>query len=100
MAIVNDNIITRSTSGRVGHVVFKRYKDYTVMSKVPDMSNVVFSKKQKQNHLVMAGATAYGKSIIADPKRKAAYAKENGIKLSVVFHTAVKEYYDNLKKKK
>ena len=39
MAVVKD-FLTKGLSGKVGDLVFKRYKDKTVIQKYPDMSQI------------------------------------------------------------
>lgn len=95
MAIVN-NPFLQNASGSVGRMlVFKKYYDKTVVSKMPDMSKRVLSEKQKESNERMRLATIYAKYL---------YATEEGkikarIRLKVaahksLFHALVKEHLD------
>jgi hypothetical protein len=99
MAIV-DNIYMKNASGSIGkQLVFKRYYDKTVISKMPDMSRRVLSEKQIESNERMWLATKWAKAWnkIEEEKVKAR------IRLKVpahksVFHALVKEYLDKHKK--
>ena len=95
MATVN-NPFLQNASGSVGRMlVFKKYYDKTVVSKMPDMSKRVLSEKQKESNERMRLATIYAKYL---------YATEEGkikarIRLKVpahksLFHALVKEHLD------
>ena len=95
MAIVN-NIFLKNASGSIGkELVFKRYYDKTVVTKMPDMSRRVLSPKQIESNERMRLAT----------KRAKAWYKieEERIKVRIrlklpahksLFHAMVKEYLD------
>ena len=91
MAISKDNMITATLSGKVGNVIFKNYRDKTVMSKRPDMSKVVKSDKQLQNQVLFSAAHLFAKDIIADPAKKLAFSKTIP-KGKMVYHAAVSKY--------
>lgn len=91
MAISKNNIVTESLSGKVGNVIFKNYNNKTVISKYPDMSNVVKTEKQKENQLQFKAAQAYAKSIISDPEKKLAFIKTIP-KDKTVYHAAISKY--------
>lgn len=81
-------------SGTLHGQVFKSYSYGTVVSKVPDMSNIVPSEKQKTERRKFREAVAYAKQIIADPTKKAemAYRTPPG---KLVYHQAIREYLAN-----
>jgi hypothetical protein len=98
MAIV-DNIYMKNVSGSIGkELVFKRYYDKTVVTKMPNMSKRVLSEKQIESNERMWLATKLAKAWnkIEEEKIKAR------IRLKVpahksVFHALVKEYLDKHK---
>jgi hypothetical protein len=77
--------------GRVGEIVFKKYGNRMVASRIPDMSGIKPTKKQKAKRSRFKEAVAYAQSIIRDPEKKAAYKKtlKRG---KTVYHSAIKEY--------
>lgn len=91
MAISKDNIVTEALSGKLGNVIFKHYGDKTVISKKPDMSNVVKTAKQIENQYRFSAAQAYAKRIVADPDKKAAFMKTIS-KGKTVYHAAISQY--------
>jgi hypothetical protein len=74
-----------------GIVVIKHWRGRTVITTFPDMSRVVYSQKQKAEQKRFAEAVAYAKSIIRDPRKKAAYQAKvpRGKK---VFNAAIADY--------
>jgi len=97
MAIVRNNDITKGLSGKFGQMIFKNYGDKTVVCPVPNMSNLVHSKKQLANQDNMKAANEFGKKVIASPQRKAACMKLKGVNSSKAYHAAVQEFYDALR---
>ena len=62
-------------SGQLGkQLVFKRYKDKTVVTKMPDMSRVNPSPLQLLYKKDFKAAVAYARAINKDPEKKRAYA--------------------------
>lgn len=94
MAEVKDNIITQGMSGNVGkQIVFKRYGNRTIVSKMPDMSNVKKSKKQKDQNLKFREAAGYARSQMANPVSKAEYqAKVKGMQRA--YNLAIADFYN------
>jgi hypothetical protein len=76
--------------GRVGEIVFKKYGNRMVASRIPDMSGIKPTKKQKAKRSHFKEAVVYAQSI-RDPEKKAAYKKtlKRG---KQVYHSAIKEY--------
>ena len=96
-----DNYITDGIRGQVGKkLVFKRYKNKTIISKFPDMSRVKPSKAQKKKRTVFAKAVLYAQSILGNPKLKAAKDKERRKKGRTLYHHLIGEYILSLKNKK
>jgi hypothetical protein len=95
MAIIN-NLILINASGSIGkELVFKRYYDKTVVSKMPDMSKRVLTEKQMECNERMRLATIYAKAWYK--------LKDERIKMRIrlnlpahksLFHALVKEHLD------
>lgn len=91
MARIQNGSILSGVSGKVGGIVIKQYRTGPVASKIPDMSNVKATKKQKAKRSLFKEAVAYAQQIIRDPERKAAY-KATLRRGRSVYHTAIAEY--------
>ena len=92
MAQSTTSVILHTMRGAIGkQIVVKQYRNKTVITAYPDMSNVKPSKLQKQKRKKFAAAIGYAQSIINDPVKKAAYAKKlkRGAR---VYNAAIKEY--------
>src|SRR5688572_21010823 len=92
MAIVQLNSALRSIRGRIGDVVFKTYPDKIVMTRVPRFDGYVPTAAQRDRRACLRAATAYAKSVYADPEAKAglvARAKKLGRQ---PFRVAISEY--------
>ncbi len=95
MAIIN-NPFVQNASGAVGRLlVYKRYYDKTVISKMPDMSRRVLSEKQKESNERMRLATIYAQYMYKTEERK----MQARIRLKLpthksLFHALVKEHLD------
>jgi hypothetical protein len=88
---ITENTMLRSMKGRIGDIVIKQYGDKTVVSKYPDMSNIIPSDSQKEKRSRFAEAVAYAKTINSSPVLKADYLKRVGEVRSVYQH-ALKEF--------
>ena len=77
--------------GVLKEIVFKQYKDRTVVTKFPDMSNVVPTALQLKEKRKFADAIAFAKDIISDPVKKATYKKRKGLS---VYHSAIKNHME------
>ena len=88
---ITENTMLRSMKGRIGDIVIKQYGDKTVVSKYPDMSNIIPSDSQKEKRNRFAEAVAYAKTINSSPTLKADYLKRVGEVRSVYQH-ALKEF--------
>jgi hypothetical protein len=74
-----------------GDILIKKYGDKTVISKYPDMSNIIPSTSQKLKRNRFAEAVAYAKTINNSPILKADYLKRTG-KVRSVYQHALKEF--------
>ena len=97
MAISKNNVVTHGLSGKIGNVIFKNYGNKMVISKYPDMSNVVKSEKQLDNQLLFKAAQAYAKSIITDPAKKSAFIKSLPTG-KTAYYAAISKYLKENKK--
>lgn len=97
MASVSKQSILNDLKGQLGkELVFKQYRNKTVVSRRPDMSRVRASTYQKKNRSLFAAAVAYAKEISRNPEKKQLYAGRvaDG---QTVYHYAIKEFYAKLK---
>ena len=85
--------------GAIGRsFVIKHYKFGIFMTKFPDMTRIVASKKQRICRNLFKEAVAYAKTVIADEARKKEWQKR--LKRSKrVYHAAIKEFMIKEKKK-
>jgi len=94
MAESRDNIITAGLRGTIGgQLVFKRYGNRTIVSKVPDMSRVKKSESQKSENNKFREATYYAKEQMADPVAKAEY-KAKAKELQKPHNVAISDFYN------
>ena len=85
-------------SGQVGkQLVFKKYKDKTVVTKMPDMSRVQPTLLQLHYKKEFKEAVAYARSINNDPEKRVAYASTLKSGKSV-FNACIKEYMMKFRK--
>src|SRR5882757_7638518 len=95
MAIINNSLLQQA-SGAVGkQIVYKKYYDKTVVSKMPDMSNRVLSEKQVESNERMRLANVYAKYIYLTEEGK--IKARIRLKLPAhksLFHALVKEHLD------
>ncbi|HCR89941.1 MAG TPA: hypothetical protein DIW50_05680 [Prolixibacteraceae bacterium] len=74
MAKVGNNIVTTGLSGKLGDlIVFRNRGGKTIVSKTPRKKEQEPSEAQEQHQLRFQEAILYGKTSIADPRRKAVY---------------------------
>ena len=98
MARVVKNSLFEALSGALGkEIVFKQYKDKTVVSRYPDMSKHQATERQRIQRKAMTEANAYASRIKRDPVLRAEYEKKLKPGESV-FHYAKNEFFERLKK--
>ncbi len=78
-------------NSKIGDIVIKQYGDKTVVSKYPDMSNVIPSTSQRQKRSRFADAVAYAKTINSNPIFRSDYLKRNN-NVKSVYQSALKEF--------
>ncbi|MDQ2752375.1 MAG: hypothetical protein M3R72_05065 [Bacteroidota bacterium] len=97
MAILSNSLFENLRGGIGKQLVFKKYRDKTVVTGYPDMSQVKPSEQQKEERKRFAEAVAYAVAISRNPQQKAEYRKK--VKRGeTVYHFALKEYLAQLKK--
>jgi len=80
--------------GKVGNMVFRRsHNGKVIASKMPDMSNVQWSKAQKAHRQRFKKAVAYAKAAMAEPKVRAKYEKAAVKAGKRPFDLAVSDYF-------
>ncbi len=95
MARITKGFLFNHISGKLGDYVFRQYAGRTVVSKVPDMSQVKPTKLQKANRKKFIAAVAYAKKIHRNPKLHALY-KPKLKRGQSVFQYALKEFFKNV----
>lgn len=73
MAKVKLNPVLESIRGKVGDLVFRRYNDEMVVSKMPDRSGVVPTPGQVAQQDQFRLAVLYGKAVLADEDLRIIY---------------------------
>ncbi len=81
----------KKISAKLGDIVIKQYGDKTVVSKYPDMSNIIPSSSQKEKRNRFAEAVAYAKTINSSPIFRNDFLKRNG-NVKSVYQSALKEF--------
>lgn len=78
-------------NNRIGDIVIKKYGDKTVVSKYPDMSNIVPSGAQKEKRNRFAEAVSYAKTINSSTILRNDFLKRVG-NVKSVYQSALKEF--------
>jgi len=80
--------------GTLNGLVFKKSpKGNTILTKLPDMSKVKWSKAQKDHRKRMAKANDYAHAAMADPKVRRMYEKRASKENRQPYRVAVSDYY-------
>ena len=94
MAKVTLHPMAKDIRGRLGDYVFRRtHTGELILSKVPNMSNVRWSKAQKAHRQRFKQAVAYARAAMAEPKVRAIYEKAAAKKSKRPFDMAVSDYF-------
>jgi hypothetical protein len=91
MARVKNNIATEGLSGQVDRLIFKHYKNKTVVSKVPKMPDT-WSEAQGANRNVFRMAQRWAGLLLRDPEMKE-YYRSKATGLQNAYNAAMSEYY-------
>ena len=78
-------------NNRLGDIVIKRYGDKTVVSKYPDMSNIIPSDSQKEKRSRFADAVSYAKTINSSEILRTDFLNRVG-DVKSVYQSALKEF--------
>lgn len=81
----------KSNKSKIGDIVIKQYGNKTVVSKYPDMSNIIPSYFQVQKRTRFADAVAYAKTINSNAILRADFLCRKG-EVKSVYQEALKEY--------
>jgi hypothetical protein len=81
----------KKRNSKIGDIVIKKYGDKTVVSKYPDMSNIIPSGSQKEKRNRFAEAVAYAKTINNSSILRNDFLKRVGMVKSV-YQSALKEF--------
>ena len=80
--------------GTFNGMVFKRSpKGNTIITKIPDMSNVQWSEAQENHRKKMAKANDYAHAAMADPVVRLLYEKRGAKEKRQPYRVAVSDYY-------
>jgi hypothetical protein len=90
---VLERTVQKSNKSKIGDIVIKQYGDKTVVSKYPDMSNIIPSDSQIKKRSRFADAVAYAKTINNSPVFRADFIKRKG-EVKSVYQSALKEFLD------
>jgi hypothetical protein len=90
---VEERKVQNSNKSKIGDILIKQYGDKTVISKYPDMSNIVPSNSQLLKRSRFAEAVAYAKTINSSPIFRADFIKRKG-EVKSVYQSALKEFLD------
>ena len=82
---------TERRNARIGDIVIKKYGDKTVVSKYPDMSNIIASSAQKQKRNRFAEAVSYAKTINNSVILRNDFLKRVG-DVKSVYQSALKDF--------
>ena len=89
MLMVEENLKKRNS--KLGEIIIKKYGDKTVVSKFPDMSNIVPSCSQKAKRSRFADAVAYAKTINSSDILRNDFLKRVG-NVKSVYQSALREF--------
>ena len=78
-------------NNRLGDIVIKKYGDKTVVSKYPDMSNIIPRDSQKEKRSRFADAVSYAKTINSSEILRTDFLKRVG-DVKSVYQSALKEF--------
>jgi len=94
MAKVTFNFGIQRIQGKLGNAIFRvSPTGEQQITKLPDMSNVKWSKAQKEQRQRFKQAVAYAKAAMADPDVRKVYEKMAAKKHKRPFDMAVSDYF-------
>ena len=94
MAKITLSPMFQEIRGRLGDYVFRRtHTGEVILSKVPDMSRVKWSKAQKAHRQRFKKAVVYARAAMAEPKVRVVYEKMAAKMNKRPFDMAVSDYF-------
>ena len=94
MAKITLNPMIQHISGRMGDVIYRiSATGEQLITKVPDMSNVKWSKAQKEHRRRFKQAVAYAKAAMADPQVRPIYEQMAAEPHKRPYDMAVSDYF-------
>jgi len=91
MILTDESSMFHGFHGRLGDLVFRRCNGRTVIASAPRKSSKPVSEKQRAQKRRFSCASAYAKSVMADPEKAAACAAR--LKLGqTVYHLVMSEF--------
>ena len=94
MAKIKLSPMLQEVRGRLGDYVFRRtHTGEVILSRIPDMSKVKWSKAQKAHRQRFKKAVAYARAAMAEPKVRAVYEKMAAKNNKRPFDMAVSDYF-------
>lgn len=94
MAKIKLSPMLQEVRGRLGDYVFRRtHTGEVILSRVPDMSKVKWSKAQKAHRQRFKKAVAYARAAMAEPKVRAVYEKMAAKNNKRPFDMAISDYF-------
>ncbi len=98
MANIRLSAVFDGLYGRFGGFIFRRSrKGSMVLSRMPNMKRVRWSKAQKEHRRRFKAAVVYAKAAMKDPVRKAYYEQMALERHSIPFNMAVSDYFKIMK---
>jgi hypothetical protein len=98
MAKITVNSLFSNLYGKIGGLVFRRSrKGKTILSRLPNMSRVKWSKAQKAHRHRFKAAVLFAQAAMQDPVQKAYYEQIALERDSIAFNMAISEYFKVLK---
>jgi hypothetical protein len=92
MAIVQTNSMTKGISGAIGNLVFRQLRGKTIITSKPKQ-RAKQSDQQRNNRSRFRSASAWAKTQMLDPQKKAYYwRKAEKLKLPNAYTAAVSDY--------
>ena len=92
MAKVKLNPVLENIRGKIGDLVFKRYRDEVVITRAPESGDRTPTPAQAAQQERFKLAVLYGNMVIADPEKRAIYASAAGRKGVPVFALTVGDF--------
>ena len=89
MVFVKETVNKKNS--KIGDIVIKKYGDKTVVSKYPDMSNIIASGAQREKRNRFAEAVCYAKTINSSKILRNDFLKRVG-EVKSVYQSALKEF--------